>query len=159
MTDARLPRENPSETISPAVPLAQTRAGSCSPGALACLLTIQLALSNLSVSAQEFPGPEEPRLRQVVTDLASPNFAGRSGAGGQKAAAYLVDRFRTLKLEPLFGRDYRQAIPGKEPGTVIGHNVAAACQAAIPSSRTNGLSWPRTSIIWECETATFIRRR
>src|SRR5262245_35876661 len=45
------------------------------------------------------PRPEPARLYEVVETLASPEFAGRSGAGGEKAAAYLVDRFRRLELE------------------------------------------------------------
>lgn len=57
--------------------------------------------------------------------MASPEFGGRSGRGGEKAASYLVDRFRSLKLEPLFNGDFLQAVPGKEPGSVIGHNVGA----------------------------------
>ncbi len=43
------------------------------------------------------PRPEEARLREVVATLASPEFGGRSGAGGAKAAAYLVDRFRAAR--------------------------------------------------------------
>ena len=45
------------------------------------------------VDAQEVPTPQpEPaRLREVVVTLASPEFEGRSGAGGGKAAAYLVE--------------------------------------------------------------------
>ena len=77
-------------------------------------------------------GPDEPRLRAVVKELSSPEFGGRSGAGGEKAAAYLVDRFRSLKLEPLFEGDFLQAIPGKEPGTVIGHNVGARLSGRDP---------------------------
>ena len=62
------------------------------------------------------PRPEEARLREVVETLASPEFGGRSGAGGDKAAAYLLDRFRALGLEPLFNGEFTQTIPGKEPG-------------------------------------------
>ncbi len=132
MTDARLHRENPSETIAPAAPFAWTRSGAAPPIALACLVTISLAFLSGPLFAQEPPGPEEPRLRQAVGDLASPEFAGRSGAGGQKAAAYLVDRFRALKLEPLFENDFRQPIPGQEPLTVIGHNVGARVPGSDP---------------------------
>ena len=72
------------------------------------------------VHGQRPAQPEEARLRKVVERLASPEFGGRSGAGGEKTVAYLVDQFRGLKLAPLFAGEYVQAIPGKEPGTVQG---------------------------------------
>jgi hypothetical protein len=84
------------------------------------------------VAAQPQAQPDELLLRAVVKDLSSPEFGGRSGAGGEKAAAYLVNRFRSLKLEPLFEGDFLQAIPGKEPGTVIGHNVGARLRGSDP---------------------------
>ncbi len=76
-------------------------------------------------SAQLSPQPEEARLRDVVQVLASPEFGGRSGAGGEKTASYLVDQFRGLELAPLFNGGYVQPIPGNEPGTVQGRNVGA----------------------------------
>ena len=79
--------------------------------------------------------PDPARLRAIVETLASPEFGGRSGAGGDKAAAYLVDRFRAIGLEGLFGGDYSQAIPGKEPGTEIGRNVGAVLRGADPKLR------------------------
>jgi hypothetical protein len=90
------------------------------------------ALALVPVAAQPPAQPGEPRLRAVVKDLSSAEFGGRSGAGGEKAAAYLVDRFRSLKLEPLFEDDFLQAFPGKEPGTVIGHNVGARLRGSDP---------------------------
>ncbi len=81
------------------------------------------------------PRPEPARLRQVVETLASPEFEGRSGAGGDRAAAYLVDRFRRLDLEGLFGGEFTQAIPGKEPGTEIGRNVGARLRGSDPKLR------------------------
>ncbi len=62
---------------------------------------------------------------QVVEVLASPEFGGRSGAGGEKTVSYLIEQFRGLKLAPLFDGEYVQPIPGKEPGTVQGRNVGA----------------------------------
>jgi hypothetical protein len=81
------------------------------------------------------PQPTEARLCEVVETLASPEFGGRSGAGGDKAAAYLVDRFRGLKLEAIFGGEFTQAIPGKEPGTQIGRNVGALLRGSDPKLR------------------------
>jgi hypothetical protein len=69
--------------------------------------------------------PEEGRLRKFVEILASPEFGGRSGAGGEKTIAYLIEQFQELKLAPLFDKEYVQAIPGKERGTVQGRNVGA----------------------------------
>jgi Peptidase family M28 len=132
MTNARLRGKKPHSTLATDAPVARPRARSSSPFALVCLLIIPFALPDRSVSAQEPPGPEEPRLRQVVSDLTAKEFAGRSGAGGQKAAAYLVDRFSAFKFEPLFEGDFLQAIPGKDAGTVIGHNVGARLLGSDP---------------------------
>jgi peptidase M28-like protein len=84
-----------------------------------------------SASAQ----PEQARLRQVVELLASPEFGGRSGAGGDKSVAYLTEQFHRLKLEGLFGGEYLQVIPGNEPGTRIGRNVGAMLRGADPRLR------------------------
>ncbi len=67
--------------------------------------------------------------------LASPEFGGRSGPGGEKAATYLVEQFRRLELEGLFGGEYTQMIPGKEPGTQIGRNVGALLRGSDPTLR------------------------
>jgi hypothetical protein len=79
--------------------------------------------------------PEEARLRHVVERLASPEFGGRSGAGGEKTVTYLIDQFRELKLAPLFDGEYVQAIPGKEPGTVQGRNVCSVLRGSDPKLR------------------------
>jgi Peptidase family M28 len=135
MTDERIGRKKPSGTIATAESVAWTGARSFRPLVLLCAAIFQAVLVLREVSAQEPPAPEEPRLRQVVKDLTAPEFAGRSGAGGQKAAAYLVDRFRALQLEPLFDGDFKQAVPGKEPGTVIGHNVGARLLGSDPARK------------------------
>jgi Peptidase family M28 len=85
--------------------------------------------------AGDDPRPEQGKLRAIVETLAAPDFGGRSGAGGEKAGEYLVERFRTLKLPPLFGQDYLQAIPGKDPGSVQGRNVGAILQGTDPLLR------------------------
>jgi hypothetical protein len=69
--------------------------------------------------------PEEARLRKVVETLASVEFGGRSGAGGDKTVSFLIEQFDELKLDPLFGKEYVQAIPGPEAGTFQGRNVGA----------------------------------
>ncbi|HWE36822.1 MAG TPA: M28 family peptidase [Isosphaeraceae bacterium] len=66
------------------------------------------------------PRPELSRLKRHVETLASPEFAGRRGEGGKKAAEYLVAEFKALKLEPLFDGSYTQEIPGETPGRNVG---------------------------------------
>lgn len=78
------------------------------------------------------PAPEAARLRNHVETLASPEFAGRQGAGARKAATYIIDAFRALKLEPLFDGAFEQAIPGEEPDQVIGRNVGARLVGSDP---------------------------
>ncbi|HEU5117204.1 MAG TPA: M28 family peptidase, partial [Isosphaeraceae bacterium] len=78
------------------------------------------------------PLPAETRLRAHVELLASPAFAGRRGPGARKTAAYLVDAFQSLHLEPAFGDSYLQDIPGEEPGTILGRNVAATLEGSDP---------------------------
>ena len=81
------------------------------------------------------PEPEKARLRDYVFTLASPAFEGRQGKGGERAAAYLVEQFRTLRLEPLFKDSFTQPIPGREPGQVQGRNVGAVLRGTDPALR------------------------
>jgi hypothetical protein len=67
--------------------------------------------------------PDLARLKTHVETLASPGFAGRRGEGAAKARAYLIDEFKKLKLEPLFGDSFTQNITGKGPDDVQGVNV------------------------------------
>jgi hypothetical protein len=87
------------------------------------------------VRAQPPQEPDGARLRLIVERLASPEFGGRSGAGGEKAAAYLTEQFRGLGLEPLFEGTYLQPIPGREPGTIQGRNVGARLRGSDPVLR------------------------
>ena len=81
----------------------------------------------------EAPQPKLPKLKAHVETLASPEFEGRRGEGGRKAAEYLIEAFRGLGLEPLFDGSYTQAIPGKEPGAIAGRNVGARLLGADPA--------------------------
>jgi hypothetical protein len=100
--------------------------------AACCLLGSPIPVDGQEAITQ---GPEPARLREIVETLASPEFGGRSGPGGEKAAAYLVDQFRRLELEGLFGGEYTQTIPGQEPGTRIGRNVGAVLRGSDPTLR------------------------
>ncbi len=88
--------------------------------------------SILSLTAADLPKPSVTKLREHVTILASPEFEGRRGAGGAKAATYVEDAFKALKLEPLFATSYRQEIPDRTPGKVIGVNIGAKIVGSDP---------------------------
>jgi hypothetical protein len=79
--------------------------------------------------------PEAGRLRAHVATLASPAFEGRRGEGGRRAARYVEDALRALKLDPLFDGGFVQDIPGREPGVVLGRNVGARLPGADPALR------------------------
>jgi hypothetical protein len=79
--------------------------------------------------------PERARLERWVATLASPEFEGRRGEGGRKAAALLVEEFRGLGLEPLFHGEYIQVVPSTPPANVPGRNVGAVLRGADPALR------------------------
>ncbi len=105
------------------------------------VMMVALAARPLPCQAQDGRKlqPETARLRAVVETLASPEFGGRSGPGGDKAADYLVEQFRQLGLKGLFNGEYDQIIPGKEPNTRIGRNVGAMLRGSDPSLRDQWL--------------------
>jgi hypothetical protein len=86
-------------------------------------------------AAAPAPDLEARRLKAHVATLASPAFQGRRGEGGRKAAAYLVEAFRDLGLEPLFAGDYLQPIPARADGMVLGRNVGARLIGSDPAWR------------------------
>jgi len=100
-----------------------------------CVIFCSVAGAVIPARAQESSQPDGARLRHVVERLASPDLGGRSGAGGEKTAAYLTEQFRALELDPLFDKEYVQPIPGKEPGTVQGRNVGARLRGSDPALR------------------------
>lgn len=81
--------------------------------------------------------PSQATLQRHVGLLASPEFAGRSGAGGRKAADYVIEHFRRLGLEPLFSDSFEQPIQGfgAPAGAVIGRNVGAVLRGSDPKLR------------------------
>lgn len=88
-------------------------------------------LSLVSVGADR-PRPKLEKLKEHVTILASPEFEGRRGEGAQKAALYVEDSFKALKLKPLFEGSFRQVIPDRDPGTVSGVNIGAKIDGTDP---------------------------
>ncbi len=99
------------------------------------IVAILAVVGSSSRSEASEPRPEFDRLKAHVERLASPEFAGRRGEGAAKAAAYLVEQFRALKLAPLFDGQYEQEIPGKEPDEIIGRNVGACLTGSDPKLR------------------------
>src|SRR5262249_43778482 len=83
--------------------------------------------------------PEECRLRGHVVRLASDEFQGRRGDGGRKAADYLVDRFRDLRLEPAFGGSYTQPIPHHQGAPALGRSTGAMLRGSDPKLRDEWL--------------------
>jgi hypothetical protein len=99
-----------------------------------------LVLSIVVVAAPparaEAPEPDPEALRTHVATLASPAFEGRAGAqGGRKAAEYVAEALRRLKLEPLFDGRYTQEIVEGTTGEVLGRNVGALLPGSDPALR------------------------
>ena len=78
-------------------------------------------------------------LEAHVFKLASPEFAGRRGAGGARTARYIEAAFRSLELKPAFGGSYTQPIPSllhspnEQGGSFLGHNVGAILPGSDPA--------------------------
>src|SRR5260221_11814934 len=80
-----------------------------------------LLLLSLSLGADPFPYEKDEaelsreirtaELKAHVYRLASPEFAGRRGAGAARAAKHIATAFGRLKLKPAFGDTYYQPIP------------------------------------------------
>lgn len=101
------------------------------------ILILSLGLISAPSFAQE-PAPplDRAKLRADVFQLASREFAGRRGAGGDRAVALIADRFQKLGLEPLFDGSYEQPLPGRSPGDPpIGRNVGAILRGSDPTLR------------------------
>ena len=79
------------------------------------------------------PEPELPRLKAHVETLSSPAFGGRRDAGAAKSRAFLIDEFRKLAVEPLFGGTFAQEVTGKGPEDVLGVNVGARINGSDPA--------------------------
>ena len=72
--------------------------------------------------------------------LCSPEMQGRRGEGGRKAAAFLIEEFRRLKLEPLFQGQFVQEIPAAaaQPPRSQGRNVAPSSRGRPEPARRVG---------------------
>jgi hypothetical protein len=134
MRDAPLRGKQPLAPIvkmSPIVPGLTARLARC-----LLVFVTSLGCGHVPAAWSQSPGgPDEASLKAIVEHLAAPELGGRSGEGGEKAASYVTDELKGLKLEPLFDGQFAQAIPGKEPGTIQGRNVGARLIGRDPELR------------------------
>src|SRR6516165_9036833 len=90
------------------------------PGSVVRSLLIAIAAGMIQLGiesrahGQLAPKPELERLKATVAKLASAEMEGRRGEGARKAAGFLIDEFRCLKLEPLLEGQYIQEVPAAE---------------------------------------------
>ncbi len=128
-------------------------------GSVVGVLPVALTAAMIAISAaagaedRARPQPELERLKATVAKLASQDMEGRQGEGARKAASFLIDEFRRLKLEPLFQGQFIQEVPAaNEPGRIQGATSGPFSAGPIPFSRTSGSSSRRITIIWEFAT-------
>ncbi|MFM7592705.1 MAG: M28 family metallopeptidase [Isosphaeraceae bacterium] len=74
------------------------------------------------------------KLEKHVYQLASPEFAGRSGNPANKTIAYIEKHFSSLNLKPAFASGYVQDVvqAGEAGGKRIGRNIAARVEGSDP---------------------------
>jgi hypothetical protein len=92
----------------------------------------------LVAGAELSEGIGSHELEAHVYKLASPEFAGRRGAGAARTARYIESAFRNLGLKPCFGGSYTQPIPSllasaqERSRSFLGHNVGAMLPGSDP---------------------------
>lgn len=77
-------------------------------------------------------------VRPHIEHLAGEKLRGRAGADALEAARYIRDHLQRWKLQPLFGEEFFQEIPGNAataPGAVLGRNVGAILPGGDPRLR------------------------
>ena len=92
----------------------------------------------LAAGAEQSEAIGRHELEAHVYQLASPEFAGRRGAGAARTARYIEAAFRNLGLKPAFGASYTQPIPSllqsssDKGASFLGHNVGALLPGSDP---------------------------
>jgi hypothetical protein len=93
------------------------------------------------------PFAAESEISRVITDaelrahvfrLASAEFLGRRGSGGERAAEHIAAAFKKIGLQPAFGESYFQPIPwllGKDKKESVGRNVGGMIVGSDPELR------------------------
>lgn len=102
------------------------------------LIAFALALLAAPASArQEAPKPDLAILEAHVRALCAPEFEGRAGKGGAKAAAWLAGEFQRVGLSPIGGEKFLHDIPGPTgtdgKAVTIGANVVGLLRGADPA--------------------------
>jgi len=111
--------------------------------AIALITTLVLAIPTVR-AVEPSPSPSCPatirveQLRPHVEFLAGAELRGRSGRDARRAAEYLVERFRQMKLAPAFAQDgFVQPIPGPPDADglrpEIGRNVGCCLEGCDPA--------------------------
>jgi Zn-dependent M28 family amino/carboxypeptidase len=108
--------------------------------ALAAALTAAESASVYTAEHELSESISAAELKATVYRLASPDFQGRRGAGAARAARYIEEHFRALKLAPAFGDSYTQTIPSlldkddsDRPSLGLGRNVGAMIPGSDPA--------------------------
>ncbi len=108
------------------------------------VLTLALPVANGALTFQKAEAEISQEihvneLKAHVYRLASPEFKGRKGPGGARAARHIAKLFQRMKLQPLFGDSYFQPIPNylKDPKankaeSYMGRNVGAFIPGTDP---------------------------
>jgi Peptidase family M28 len=106
------------------------------------LLSIALAADPFPFEKEEAElsaGIFEHELKAHVYRLAGPEFLGRKGDGGTRAAEHIAGMFAKLKLKPAFGESFFQPIPWllttprADGSTIAGRNVGAYIPGSDPA--------------------------
>jgi hypothetical protein len=102
------------------------------------LLGLAFTLLTAPASAQpEAPEPDLAILESHVRALCAPDFEGRSGKGGAKAAAWLASEFQRLGLAPIGAATFLHDIPGPlgadGKAATIGRNVVGVLPGTDPA--------------------------
>lgn len=105
----------------------------------AVLLT---AMSPRVLAEEGLPSATIPvaSVRKHIEILASPEMEGRgTPAGRKKAQAYLLEQFRDIGLQPLFGQSYTQDVPGPKSNEgepqMTGLNIGGVIPGSDPRLR------------------------
>jgi hypothetical protein len=106
------------------------------------LLAATLAVdgSPFAAEAELSAAITEAELKARVYRLASPEFLGRRGAGGVRAAEHIAEAFKKAGLSPAFGESYFQPIPWLLSGDrrnpeIVGRNVGGMIVGSDPGLR------------------------
>ncbi|MGF1579157.1 MAG: M28 family metallopeptidase [Gemmataceae bacterium] len=106
---------------------------------VAALLPLELPESLRAIEKDKSQEIKVNELKAHVYRLASPEFLGRRGPGAARTAKHIAEMFKTIGLQPAFGKSYFQPIPNylrkkkdKLAKTFMGKNVGAVLPGSDP---------------------------